>query len=155
MRLILLLIALAAPVSAQEHGHVAEADGLRVVHAWTPATDSSDALVYMEVENRGDGPVTLTGAAAEAAGSAALVGHALNDGETTWTPLPGVPVDAGGELRLEPNVLAIRLTNLQAPLEEGTRLDMTLLFEDVVLPIGVTVEPEGATKHAHAGHVHE
>ncbi len=155
MRTALLLIALSAPVAAQEHDHVAEANGLRVVHAWTPATDGPEALVFMEIENRGDAPATLTGAAADVAGEAALVGHALAGGESTWTPLPGVPVEAGGELRLEPNVLAIRLSGLAAPLEEGAHLDVEVLFGDLVLPVEVAVEPEGATAHSHAGHVHE
>lgn len=155
MRTALLLIALAAPLAAQEHDHVAEAGGLRVVHAWTAATGGPDALVFMEVENRGNAPVTLTGAAAEGAAEATLVGHALADGATAWTPLPGVPVEAGGELHLEPNVLAIRLAGLAAPLEAGAQLDLDLRFGEVVLPVEVAVEPEGATAHSHAGHAHE
>ncbi len=155
MRIALLLAALAVPAAAQENGHVAEAGGLRVVHAWTPATDGPEALVFLEVENRGNAAVTLTGATADAAEDATLVGHALAGGESTWTPLPGVPVEPGGDLHLEPDVLAIRLAGLAAPLEEGAQLDVTVLFGDLALPVTVPVEPEGATAHSHAGHVHE
>lgn len=161
MRLAALLLALAAlPAAAQEDAddHVAEAGGLRVVHAWTPATDGDEALVYMEVENGSDATATLTGGAAEAAGTVELVGFALVDGEESWTPLPGVPVAPGDHLDLEPGVLALRVLGLDGALAQGDEIEMKVTFEaegaQVPLAVHVAVEAEDATQHGHAGHAH-
>ena len=158
MRLPALLTALSvatSPALAQDgHAHLSEADGLRIVHAWTPATSGTDALVYMEIENGTDSPVTLSGAEAPDGTRADLVGFTYADGTETWQVLPEMPIAAGQHLDLAPRSLALRLSGLAAPLTEGDEIEIEVLFGDRHMDVHVEVEAEGATAHSHAGHSH-
>ena len=147
------LLAAAAPAAAEESDHLSELDGLRAVHAWTRATDAAETLVFVEIENTGEAAVALDGARAEGL-SAELVGFRLADGDPVYEPVPSVPVPAGRSLHLEPDGLAIRLTGLPRPLEEGGEMELELLTSLGALDVRVAVEAAGAATHSHAGHDH-
>jgi periplasmic copper chaperone A len=158
MRRLALLTSLSlatSPVLAQDdHSHLSEADGLRIVHAWTPATSGTEALVYMEIENETDSLVTLSGAEALDGMTADLVGFTYTDGTEAWQVLPAMPIAAGQHLDLAPRSLALRLSGLAAPLTEGDEIEIEVLFGDLHMDVHVEVEAEGATAHSHAGHNH-
>lgn len=158
MRILPLVVALiltAAPVAAQRsNDHLAEADGLRILHAWTPATIGREALIYMEIENGSNLAVTLSGAETENGQRAELVGFAYAVGVETWQVLQEMPIAAGQRLELAPRGLALRLSDLHAPLAEGAELVIEVVFGDLNLDVHVEVEAEGATAHGHAGHSH-
>lgn len=140
---------------AHEEGeHLAELDGLRALHAWTPEPSGSDLLVFVEIENGTGGEIVLEGGEADLAESVELVGFALVDGEPAYQVLPSVPVQSGRELVLAPNGLALRLTGVEADLHEGEHFEMHLLTSAGELEIDVAIEPAGATQHSHAGHAH-
>jgi copper(I)-binding protein len=143
------------PVLAQDdHAHLSEADGLRIVHAWTAATSGTEALVYMEIENGTDSLVTLSGAEAPDGMTADLVGFTYTDGIEAWQVLPAMPIASGQHLDLAPRSLALRLSGLTAPLAEGDEIEIEVLFGDLHMDVHVEVEAEGATAHSHAGHSH-
>lgn len=149
------LILTATPVTAQHgHGHLAETGGVRILHAWTPATTGPDALIYMEIENGSDHMLTLSGAGTGDGQAAGLVGYEYVGGVETWRDLPAMPIAAGQHLDLEPRGLALRLSGLDAPLAEGDELAIEVKFGDLHLDVHVAVEAEGATAHSHAGHSH-
>jgi copper(I)-binding protein len=150
---LLAAVAAASPAFAEESDHLAELDGLRAVHAWTRATDGAETLVFVEIENEGETPVTLEGARADGL-VATLVGFRMQDGEGGYETIPSMPVAPGRELHLEPDGLAIRLTGLTDPLAEGGEIEMELLTSLGALPIHVEVEAADATTHSHAGHSH-
>jgi copper(I)-binding protein len=158
MRLLALSTALSlatSPILAQDdHAHLSEADGLRIVHAWTPATTGTDALIYLVIENETDSLVTLSGAEAPGGMSADLVGFTYTDGTEAWQVLPAMPITAGQHLDLTPRSLALRLSGLTAPLTEGDEIEIVVLFGDLHIDVHVEVEAEGATAHSHAGHSH-
>ena len=88
--LLSLLLIAGAPAFAQTHDHshddhVAEAEGLRVIHVWTPATaKGADALFYMEIENSSAAEAMLTGG--EAGGQELeLVGFSYGAAGEAWT----------------------------------------------------------------------
>ena len=155
--LLSLLLIAAAPALAETHDHddhVAEAEGLRVVHAWTPATaKGADALVYMEVENTTAAEVTLTGGEAEGA-ELELVGFTYGAAGEAWTVLPGLPIPAGADLDLEPNVLALRWSSVPMDLTPGAELEIEVEVGGQHLHAHVEVGEAGATAHSHAGHNH-
>ncbi|MHC0053600.1 copper chaperone PCu(A)C [Actibacterium sp. D379-3] len=160
---ILAAAALAAlPAVAQEththetghDSHLAELHGLHVLHAWTAATGADTTLVYMDIENTGAQDVVLEGAECALAETVALVGFTLKDGAAQYQDLPPFPIKAGGEVVLAPNGLALRLTGLSAPLEEGEGFELELQTSLGHLDVDVQVEPKGATAHSHAGHSH-
>ncbi|WP_308917263.1 copper chaperone PCu(A)C [Jannaschia sp. LMIT008] len=158
MRLATIVLAAAlAPLAATaEDGHddhLAELDGLRAVHAWTRATDATETLIFVEIQNEGEVAVTLEGAHADGL-DATLVGFRLQDGSPVYEPVDAVPVAPGRELHLEPDGLAIRLTGLSTPLAEGEEMEMELVTSLGEIEIHVEVEAADAIAHSHAGHNH-
>ena len=135
--------------------HVAEFDGVRVLHAWTNAT-ADNAQVYMQIENTRDDAVTLTGAETDIARLVTLVGSSIKAGDPTVAEtIDAVPVAAQTDVALEPGGLYLMLADLEADLEEGQHFPITVQFD----PIGsVTVEVDvlaaESTHHPHAGHAH-
>lgn len=155
MRPLFIALALALPLAAAaQHSHLAEAEGLRILHAWTPATAGPEALVYMEIENEGTAPRTLTGAATDIAAAAEVVGFTYAGGAEAWQPLGTMVIPAGRHLDLAPRGLALRLSGLTAPLAEGDDLDIEVQFGDLHLEVEVEVAAADATAHSHAGHNH-
>ncbi|WP_213686000.1 copper chaperone PCu(A)C [Roseicyclus sp.] len=145
----------ATPLLAQDdHKHLTEIDGLRIVHAWMPATSGPDAMIYMEIENGSDGLVTLSGAEAPDGMTVELVGFTYTDGVEAWQVLPAMPIAAGGNLDLAPRGVALRISGLSASLVEGDEIEIEVLFGDLRLDVHVEVEDKNATAHGHAGHNH-
>ncbi|WP_138465638.1 copper chaperone PCu(A)C [Poseidonocella sp. HB161398] len=155
------LLALSGPAMAAEtHGHEEEEHhafalgDLVVEHAWTRATSAKTADVFMLVHNLGEAPVLLSGASSARAQSAALIGYRIAGGTETAEALPAVPVPAGREMVLAPGVMAVRLSGLSAPLEEGGHLDLVLLTDAGALEIEAEIGAADAMHHSHAGHSH-
>lgn len=135
--------------------HLAEAAGLRLVHAWSRATDTDETLIFVEIENTGDSTRSLVGGGSPHAATAEVVGFRLVDGSPTYQPLPEVPIAPGAEMTLAPEGLALRLTGLDEALEEGGGLPVTFAFDDgLEIPVTAQIEASNATQHSHAGHMH-
>lgn len=150
---LLALTLLAAPAFA-ETDHLSEANGLRVLHAWTPATaKGTDALIYLDVENTSATEAMLQGGTATDA-TLDLVGFSYGTAGDTWTVLPGLPVPARGEVLLEPKVLALRWQAVPMELVEGAELEIEVRVGAEVLEAHVEIGAAAATKHSHAGHGH-
>ena len=154
-----LIAALAAPLPAfaqedDQSDHLAEAGGLRLLHAWTRATDDDTAHVFVEIANTGDAARTLSGGSAAIAETTTLVGFLMEDGTGTYQPLPGLPVAPGTDLDLTPEGLALQLDGLDAALAEGDSFPMEVHFGETHIDVTVAVEAAGASQHSHAGHMH-
>lgn len=138
------LIAALLPLSALA------TEGLAVTDAWTTAGDGTAAQVYMRIENAGEGSAELVAATAEGARMATFViSPARAEGGVPET-LDGILLQPGMDAVLRPNGLHVRLHGLDAPLEEGDEIEMTLTF----VPQGemtVTVRVEAADATASSG----
>jgi copper(I)-binding protein len=162
MRILVVVFALltAFAAAAQEQhdhdhdDHVSELAGFWAVHAWTRATGSNSALIFMELENGGAAPVVISGGESSMASSARLVGFALENGREVWQDIPAVPIKPGHALHLEPHGLALMLNGLSAPLKEGDELMARLRTSLGNLDLHVEIEGAKATHHSHAGHSH-
>jgi len=157
MRVLLLCLATlaATPVLAEDHDHhLAEAEGLRILHAWTPAAaKGADALIYMEIENTSATEAMLTGG--EALGRALdLVGFSYSAAGESWAVLPGLPVPQGGEVDLMPKVLALRLADLPEALAEGEELEIEVEIGGQHVQTHAEITAANAGAHSHAGHNH-
>ncbi len=151
------LPALAGENTGHDHhsaGHVAELDGVRIIHAWTRATATREATLFFELENHAGKTISLVGGDSEAGSSVTLVGIRFKDGVAEFVPLPAVPVKSGSELRLDPEGLALRLEGLKASLHKGDVIEVEVQLDIGHLDVDVEVEAEDATGHSHAGHVH-
>lgn len=149
-------LTLAASAAAEEHDHhVGTLQGLRVIHAWTRATDGGTAYVFCDIENSGARDAQLIGGDSAVGSDTALVGFRLNSaGEGVYEILPSIPVKAGGKMALMPEGAAIRLDGLGAPLEQGDEFEIELEFDTGHMEIHVSVEAPNARAHSHAGHDH-
>jgi len=134
--------------------HEGEHDGIRTVHAWTRATSSATALVFVDIENNSDHDVSVTGGETEIAESVELVGFQLKDGEPDYVVLPPVPIRAGTEMTLAPNGLALRLNGVREPLEQGTEHEIEIEFDFGHIEMFFQVEDADAMHHSHVGHQH-
>ncbi len=142
---------------SEEHAdsaHKATLGGVTLLHAWATETEGSEVLVYVEIDNEGNAPVTLLGAEAEIAGDVELVGFQSKDGVMSYAPLPKLPIAAGAELMLAPNAVAFRMTDVTTHLHEGDDFEIHIVFDAGEVAMIAQVEPEGATQHSHAGHNH-
>lgn len=140
--------------AASDDAHLTTMGDVRLLHGWTRATGGDTALVFVEIENTGDTPVTLTGGTADLADSAVLVGFTLEDGTPVYPELPALPVAPGTEMVLAPQGVALRLDGLSRELAEGDSFDLTLAFSEAEVELTVEVEAADATQHSHAGHAH-
>ncbi|SIT12843.1 copper chaperone PCu(A)C [Paracoccus saliphilus] len=159
---LLTLIILSAPALAHddhrhdqdEHEHVAEAAGIRAVHAWVNATAASEAMVYLDLENTSDEPVTLTSASTDIASSARIVGLSNSGGKLRFEPIQQMPIAPGTRMTFAPNELAIQLKGLTQRLEEHDTFPVTLNLAGPQLEIVVEVHSATAIQHSHMGHQH-
>nr|WP_319484149.1 copper chaperone PCu(A)C [uncultured Cohaesibacter sp.] len=134
--------------------HVSDLAGFRAVHAWTRATGSDTALIFMELENGSAAPVVISGGNSAVASSARLVGFALKNGQEVWQDIPAVPIKPGHALHLEPHGLALLLNGVSTPLKEGDEFKARLYTSLGDLDLHVEIAGANATHHSHAGHSH-
>jgi copper(I)-binding protein len=124
--------ALAATLALTAHaGEITRAGTLEIDTPWARASagTSRPTAAYLTIRNSGDRPERLIGVAAPAAGHTEVHGMAHEDGVMKMRPAGPLEIPAGGEVELAPGGLHIMLMHLNAPLEEGGTLPLTLIFE--------------------------
>lgn len=148
------LMILSGSGAIAEDDHATSAGALRIVHAWTRASDAgTDSLVFMEIENEGDED-RLTGAVSANASGVTIVGLTIVGGEVSTAPVGPIVVPRGA-LELDPGGLALELRDLREPLAVGGKLELTLMFERAgKVVLHVDVEAADASRHSHDGHRH-
>lgn len=135
--------------------HLAEIGDIRILHAWTRATETDSAAVFMEIENEGGDSVTLRGGSAGSAGIVTLVAPSIKAGDLTAETIDAIPVRPGTELMLQPQGLHFMLSRLDGALEQGDSFPMTVMLDPAgEVEVVVEVEAADATQHSHAGHAH-
>ena len=112
-------------------GEITRAGSLEIDTPWARASagTSRPTAAYLTIRNTGDRPDRLIGIAAPAAGHTEVHGMAHEDGVMKMRPAGPLEIPAGGEVELAPGGLHIMLMHLDAPLEEGGTLPLTLIFE--------------------------
>lgn len=148
---------LAPPVLADSHGHdthLSTLPGLRVLHAWARATNGPEAQIYAEIENTSDHTITLTGGEAKIGKVTGVMGAPIHAGSAP-VPLGKFDIPAGAEFDLGPETVYLQVKDLTAPLTQGDSFDAHMIFGDLgEVEVHVTVEPQDAHQHSHAGHGH-
>lgn len=135
--------------------HLSEKDGVRILHAWTNATDGDSARIYMEIANESGQDVILLGGESEIGAGVALMGAPIRAGEDAPLPLDPFPIAAGTEMDLEPATLFLMIEGLTRTLAEGDDFDMHVELDPIgEIEIHVAVESANAREHSHAGHDH-
>jgi copper(I)-binding protein len=152
MRFIALLCAAASLASVP-----AFAGPVEVENAWVREGPPTSRVLagYMQVHNRSDAPITLTGASSPAMARVELHRTEIRDGVARMVALERVEIAAGGSLTFEPGGLHLMLFDPVEPLRAGDRIELDLAVEGAG---AVSAEAEvrrmtGAdTGHAHHHH---
>jgi copper(I)-binding protein len=124
----------------------ASAGTLRISNAWTRAAGAGgNGAGFLTVANGGTAPDRLL-AARSAAARVVELHTMIRDGEVMrMRPVTDIPLPAGQEVRLQPGGLHIMLIGLTAPLQQGTRVPLTLVFERAgEVQVELAVEAAGA-----------
>lgn len=137
------------------------ASGPQVSEVWTRPTAAvaGTAAGFLRIRNPGPGDERLLGASSARAGSVELHRLVEHDGVAGMRPLPeGLPIPAGGEVRLAPSGVHLMLFELRAALAPGERVPLDLHFERAgVVPVALHVEasaPEAPQPAPAAGDGH-
>ena len=134
--------------------HVARVDGIEILHAWTQATESGEARVFMEISNESDGDVTLLGGDT-GIGDRVTVRAMDYTGGAKPVDVGSFPIKAGSEVDLTPDGLFLEIAELDMHLEQGTSFEMHVEFDPIgEIEVVVEVEAKNASNHSHAGHNH-
>ncbi|MBX3445475.1 MAG: copper chaperone PCu(A)C [Parvibaculaceae bacterium] len=147
-RPLLLPLVLIAPLLAACGESANESGALEVRDAWVRASATQTGAAYLTIENKtGDGDVLLE-ARSPVADTVEIHDMTVEDMVMRMRRLGNLPVASGETVELAPGGKHIMLIGLEAPLEEGQTVPLTLVFETAG-----EVEVEAPVRAAgHSGH---
>lgn len=111
--------------------HEQTAGDLVLHHAWARATPggAKSGAAYVEIENKGDQPDKLLGAASDVAAMVEIHTMSMENDMMVMKPAGVLDIPAHGKVVLKPHGLHIMLMGLKQPLKEGDTFAVTLSFE--------------------------
>jgi copper(I)-binding protein len=145
------LIAAAAilplPAAARDH----TAGDIRIANPWTRAAGANaNGAGFMTLSNTGSQPDRLLAAASPIARVVELHTHVREGEVMRMRPVRDIPLPAGQTVELRPGGLHIMLIGLNAPLQQGARVPLTLRFERAgEVQVELAVESAGARGSGH------
>ena len=102
---------------------------------------------YVELENKGDQPLRITGGQSGAFGSVEIHRTEEVDGVSRMRAVPVLEIAPGQRVKLEPGGLHLMLMQPHRELDEGSTVAIDLLDENgAPLPVAFTVRREAPSK---------
>lgn len=122
---------------------------------WTRAAGANgNGGGFMNLRNTGSQADRLVSAASPVARVVELHTHVRDGDVMRMRPVQDIPVGAGETVQLRPGGFHIMLIGLNAPLQQGTRVPLTLRFERAgEVQVELAVEAAGA-RASGTGHGH-
>ena len=119
---------------------------LVVSEPWARATigQAKAGAAYFTVANNGAAADRLVAVESPAAKRSELHGHTMDGGVMRMRPVEAIELAPGAPVVLQPGGLHVMLMGLKAPLKQGGRFPLTLIFEKSGR-LEVEVRVEGAT----------
>ncbi|PWS38130.1 hypothetical protein DFH01_02175 [Falsiroseomonas bella] len=150
------LLTLATPLLLPAAARAQPAGGITVTAPWTRAMRAGGTGAgFMTIRNAGTTPDRLVAARAGIARVVELHTHVREGDVMRMRPVPAIEVPAGGTVTLQPGGLHLMLIGLNAALEQGSSVPVTLVFERAgEIAIELKVESAGARGPAAQGHGH-
>ena len=116
---------------------------MTVSDAYARASNPKVGGVFMTLSNAASAPARLVAVRTDAAASAELHTHIMEDGIAKMRPVDAIEVPAGGMHMLQRGGDHVMLMGLTAPLAQGDAVSLTLVFDDgTELPLEVQVDNE-------------
>jgi periplasmic copper chaperone A len=146
-----LLAAASALLALPAVAHDFNAGDLRIGHPWTRAAGlNGNGGAFMRLINGGAQPDRLISATSPIARVVELHTHIREGDVMRMRPVNDIPVPAGQTVELRPGGLHVMLIGLTAPLQQGTRVPVTLRFERAgEVTVELAVEAAGARGSGH------
>lgn len=133
----------------------AEAGGIEVLEPFSRATigNATSGVVYLTIVNHASAADRLVSASTPVAARTDLH-RTVRDGDVArMRRLEAVEIPAGDTVGFDPGGAHIMLTGLEAPLREGDRFDLTLVFESAgPMTVEVPVKSIAAGAGGHDSH---
>jgi copper(I)-binding protein len=146
-----LLGATLAIIALPAVAHDYTAGDVAIGHPWTRAAGANgNGAAFMQLRNTGAQPDRLISASTPAARTVEL--HTMTrDGDVMrMRPVQDIPVPAGGAVALQPGGFHIMMIGLTAPMNQGSRVPLTLRFERAgEVQVELAVEAAGARGSGH------
>lgn len=122
--LFLLLLLVGKPVAA--------APGLQVHDAWIKEGPPGMTVLagYLDIENRGDTVMQVTGIRSDAAGQIEIHRTELHDGTASMVQLPALSLPPHVRLQFRQGGYHLMLMGLRRPLQAGDKVDLQLHLGD-------------------------
>ena len=148
-----LLAALPAAFALPALAHDYRAGDIVIDHPWTRAAGANgNGGGFMNLRNTGAQADRLVSAASPVARVVELHTHVRDGDVMRMRPVQDIPVGAGETVQLRPGAFHVMLIGLNAPLQQGTRVPLTLRFERAgEVQVELAVEAAGARGSGH-GH---
>jgi len=130
---------------------------IEIGHPWARPTAPTATVgaAYLSLKNDGKTDDRLVSASSPAAEKVELHSMTMTNGVMKMRQVPGIEVQAGRTVALEPGGLHLMLIGLKEPLREGARVPATLSFEragSVSVELAVTGKDganDGGPAHNH------
>ena len=146
---LLALLLMALPAAAQDY----KLGALEIVHPWARATPPTAPTGggYLSVKNTGTTPDHLISASSPAAGAVQVHEMKMEGSVMRMRELDGpLEIKPGETVTLAPGGLHLMMTGLKAPLKQGERVPLTLVFEKAgKIDVELSVVAIGATPSHH------
>ncbi len=115
---------------------------LSVESVWArPASAGANTAVYFLIKNPGSQPARLLAVQSEISGSSEIHQSSITGNQIArMEPRSFVDVPPRNEIRFEPGGLHVMLLDLERPIQEADRFDLTLTFEvqgELTVPVTV------------------
>ncbi|WP_270938211.1 copper chaperone PCu(A)C [Falsiroseomonas oryzae] len=146
---------LAGAIAPRARAQEISAGSLRIAAPWTRAAGAgATGAGFMAIRNTGAEPDRLVAARTTAARVVELHTHIREGDVMRMRPVAAIELPAGREVRLQPGGLHLMLIGLAAPLRQGERVPLTLVFERAgEAQVELAVQAAGARGHG-GGHGH-
>lgn len=147
----LLLVALALFGGASAQAHEYKAGALSVEHPWARPSAAQTGAAYFVIRNEGKEDDTLLRIESDVARTVQVHEMKMEGTIMRMRAVERLVVPAGGSVALTPGGLHVMLIGLKAPLKDGDRFPMKLVFEKAgAVEVSTYVQtPEEMRKEEH------
>lgn len=127
-------------------------DGLMVHDAWVQAVPAAKtpSAAYFDIMNSGKATRQLVAVESDGFEKVELHVSRVNNGVATMEHVAQVDVPAGKTVKFAPGGLHVMLTGPKAPLADGAKVDLRLVFADgAKLPVTAVIKAAGGASKGH------
>lgn len=120
--------------SCLEDKNIQKCENIEIKEAFSRATPGPNGAVFMEISNKGSGPISLVGvdpSSFKNADKIELHDHIEENGIMKMRAVDNIPISSHSSVQLKPGGKHIMFFGLKEPLGKGSKQAMTLLFNDV------------------------